>query len=313
MKKFARVLSIAILMAVTLTLALASPAFAAGTLNFVKSTPQSGATNVPIDNVGVKLFFDGNVTDASVWTANAKCFSLADSSGKAVDYLAYPGQKAGETGYILVIAQPTAVSASVPGQLQQKTDYILTVSKDLKSSDGAALGEDLKIDFQTMDVSANSRLSMIIMVLMMVAVIALMFITNWRKMKAEAEAAALIKANPYRIAKEKNITVDEAKAMIDKAKEKNKKQLEKVGGKAPVPEEKKSAAPRLDYKKKKKDTHKVKGPHPVSEGGSKFKTGRKAEKERKARAEAARKAAAAQRKTGATGAKKTTKGKGKKK
>jgi len=324
MKSFARVLAIAIVLAMALTLALAASAFAtdsqantgssAGTLKFIKSTPEDGGENVPIDNVGVKLFFDGNVTDEAVWLANSKCFTLSDSEGKTVGYQAYPGQKAGEEGYILVLASPDPIKEGQPGQLMQKSDYSLKISGDLMSTAGARLGEEKIIRFQTMDVAANSKLSMIIMVLMMVAVIALMFVTNWRKMKAEAEAAALAKANPYRVAKDKNISVDEAKALIETAKEKNKKLLEKTGGKAPPPPEKKSAAPRLDSKKKKKkDTHKVKGPRPVSEGGSKFKTGRKAEKERKARAEAAKKAAKAQQKTGATGSKKNTKGKGKKK
>jgi hypothetical protein len=205
----------------------------------------------------------------------------------------------------------------MPGSLEQKSEYTLTVSGDLMSSEGAKLGDEIKIRFETMDLAANSKLSMVIMVLMMVAVIALMVVTNWRKMKAETEAAALAKANPYRIAKDKGITVDEAKALIEKAKEKNLKQLEKVGGKVPEPEARKSSVPRLDAKKKKGNLHKVKGPRPISEGGSKYKTGRKAERERKAKAEAAKKAAAAQRKTGAgSGAgsgKKSQKGKGKKK
>jgi hypothetical protein len=143
-----------------------------------------------------------------------------------------------------------------------------------------------------MDVAANSKLSMVVMVLMMVAVIGLMVVTNGRKMKAEAEAAALLKANPYRIAKEKGITVDEAKALIEKAKEKNKKQLEKVGGKAPVPEPPKSAAPRLESKaKKKKPTHKVAGPQSALAAGSKYAASHKAEAERKRKAAAAKKAA----------------------
>ncbi len=297
-----------------LTLALSAPAFAAdGSLEFIRSTPESGATNVPIENVGVKLFFSGNVTDPSVWAVNEKSFILSDSTGAPVNYLAYPGQKAGEEGYILVLADPTPAAEGQPGQLAQKSNYTLTISQDLMAADGAVLGEDMSIRFETMDVAANSRLSMILMVAMMGAVIALMFVTNWRKMKAEAEAAALLKANPYKIAKERKITLDEAKELIEKAKEKNQKQLAKVGGKAPVPEEKKSAAPRLDSKKKKKNTHKVKGPRPVSEGGSTYKTGRKAEKEKKARAEAARKAAAGQRRSGGgsgsgSGAKKSSKG-----
>ena len=315
-KRFIGVSAVAVALTMIVTLAFTVPVFAVGgSLNLIESTPADGGTNVPIENVGIKLFFSGNVTDPAVWESNKNAFTLKDSSGEKVEYTAYPGQKPGEEGYILVVAQPTPIREGVPGQLQQKTIYTLVISADLRSADGSTLGQDISIKFETMDMAANSRLSMIVMVLMLVAVFALMFITNWRKMKAEAEAAALSKANPYKIAKEKNITVDEAKALIEKAKAKNQKQLDKVGGKAPPPEEKKSAAPRLESKKKKKNTKKVKGPRPVSEGGSLYKTGRKAEKERKARAEAAKKSADAQRKTGAkgTGKKAGSKGKGKKK
>lgn len=318
MKVIARVSGIVAVL-IMLTLALAAPVFAAGgTLNFISSTPEDGKTNVPIDNVGVKLFFDGNVTDDSVWAVNSTCFTLLDSDGNKVDSAPYAGRKQGEEGYIFVLAKPEPVKEGQPGQLKQKSDYALIISGDLTATNGTRLGDDMRINFQTMDMAANSKVSMILMVCMMVGVIALMFVTNWRKMKAEAEAAALMKANPYRIAKERSITVDEAKELIEKAKEKNKKQLEKVGGKAPPPEEKKSAAPRLETKKKQKKTHRVKGPRPVSEGGSRYKSGRKAEKERKAKAEAARKAAAAQRRSGSTpgagsGGKRNQKGKSKNK
>ena len=315
-KALTRVSAVVIMLAIAFTLVLAMPVFAAGgSLNFIKSTPESGGTNVPIENVGIKLFFDGNVTDESVWAANSKAFTLKDPNGKIIDFNAYPGQKVGEEGYILVVADPPRASENMPGQLEQKTVFSLTISADLMSKEGSLLGKDIIVTFETMDVAANSKLSMVIMVLMLVAVMGLMFFTNWRKMKAEAEAAALIKANPYRIAKEKSITVDEAKVLIEKAKEKNKKQLEKVGGKAPVPEEKKSVAPRLETKKKKKNTHKVSGPKPISEGGSTYKSGRKAEKERQAKAAVAKKAAASQKKTGAGGSSKKagSKNKGKKK
>ena len=314
-KTFSRISVIMVSIVVMVIFTMAAPVFAAeGALAFDRSVPREGDTNIPIENVGIKLFFKGNVTDPTVWDYNSKAFTLKDSAGNVIPYTAYPGQKPGEEGYILVVAAPEPVAEGQPGRLEQSTLYTLTISGELTALGGSRLGEDISVTFETMDLAANSRLSMVIMVLMLVAVFALMFLTNWRKMKAEAEAAALAKANPYKIAKEKGITVDEAKALIDKAREKNQKQLDKTGGKAPAPEEKKSAAPRLESKKKKKNTHKVKGPRPVSEGGSLYKTGRKAEKERKARAEAAKKAAAAQRKANtASGAKKGSKGKGKKK
>jgi len=294
-----------------MTLAFSAPASAVeGTLKFISSTPSDGGSNVPIENVGVKLFFDGNVTHESVWLANSKAFTLTDPEGNAVETEAHPGQRPGEEGYILVLARPVPAKEGQPGQLMQSAEYTLVISGDLMAVNGARLGEDIRIRFETMDMSANARFSMIIMVVMMVGAVALMFVTNWRKMKAEAEAAALAKANPYRVAKDKNISVDDAKALIEKAKERNQKQLEKTGGKAPDPVERTSAAPRLDSKKKVKKTHKIKGPRPVSEGGSRFKTGRKGQKARKARAEAAKKAAAAGPNRRGSGAKKS-KGKGK--
>ena len=313
MKAFARVISIACALAAALALFLATPAFAAeGGLRFLRSTPESGSENVPVENVGVKLFFDGNVTDMSVWGNNSKCFKLTDSSGGLINYEAYQGQKPGEEGYILVIAAPLTEEGQTT-LLQDHSTYTLTISPDLRSNTGATLGEEVEISFTTMDRAANSRLSMILMVVMMGGVIVFMIVSNVRKTKAEAEAAALVLANPYRLAKDKKITVDEAKELIEKAKERNRKLLEKTGGKAPEPPEKKSAVPRIETKKKKKDTHRVKGPRPISEGGGKYKTGRKAEKERKAKAEAARKAAAQQRRSGSGSGKKSNKGKGKKK
>jgi len=307
-----RVICVAALAMFILTFVLASPASAAeGTLNFLRSSPENGGTGVPIENVGVKLFFDSNVTHESVWTSNSKAFKLTDPDGNNVSYEAFPGQKPGEEGYILVLARPVPVSDNMPGQLIQDAIYTLTVSGDLMAVSGARLGEEIRINFQTMDMAANSRLSMIVMVVMMVGIIVFMFLTNMKKMRAEAEAAALMKANPYRIAKDKSITIDEAKALIEKAKERNQKQLEKTGGKAPEPEEKKSVAPRLESKKKTKKTHKVKGPRPVSEGGSSFKSKRQAEKARQARADAARKAATTGQKGTGSGAKKKSKGKGK--
>jgi hypothetical protein len=259
------------------------------------------------------------VTDASVWTSNQNAFSLKgfvvdpDDETKTrvvnVPVTALPGQKANEENYILVLAEPEPLKAGNPGQLVQKTAYELTVSADLMSKDGKQLSEDRVVKFTTMDVAANSKLSMIVMVLMMVAVFVLMGMTTVRKAKAEAEAVALMKANPYRIAKERNIPVDDAKALIEKAKEKNQKQLEKVGGKAPVPEPPKSAAPRIASRtKKKKVTHKVKGPKSALAGGSQFAVEHKAEAEKKRKAAAAKKAARARQQQPSS-----SKGKGKKK
>ena len=100
------IVSLVIVVTAAVTIFFATPAFAAdGTLNFIGSSPTDGGTNVPIENVGVKLFFDNNVTDYSVWTANSTAFTLTDPDGNKVEYDAYPGQKVGEEGYILVVKE----------------------------------------------------------------------------------------------------------------------------------------------------------------------------------------------------------------
>jgi len=301
---------------------LATTAFAAsGALQLIKEVPPHGSTNIPVQNVGIKLYFDGNISDPSVWGINEKQFKLTDNKGVEVPIQVVPSAK--ENNYILVVAQPAEVSQGVPGSLQQKTEYTLTISGDLVDANGRTLGEPQTISFTTLDMSAQSKISVFLMIGMLVAVIALMFITQSRKVKAEAEAAALLKANPYHIAKDRGITVKEAEELIEKAKEKNRIKLEKTGGKAPLSEAEKAkqeAALLLEAGKKKntKKTWKVKGPRPVSAGGSAFITGRKAEAEAKAKAEAARKAARARQQGGGGsgsggGGKKSQKGKGKKK
>jgi hypothetical protein len=309
MRTVARAAGLAIVLAMTISLATATAFAVGGTLTIDKSktSPKDGSTSVPIENVGIKLYFNEDVTAAAVWENNAACFTLADSEGKPVPTTIVQGGE--ERNYILVVAEPPSASKGVPGQLAQKSDYTLTISGELTSASGNSLGEEETIGFTTMDMSANSRLSMLLMVGMMVGIIVLMVLTNTRKMKAEAEAAALLRANPYRIAKEKGIPVDEAKALIEKAKEKNREKLEKTGGKAPAPEEKTSAVPRLGAQKPKKETHRVKAPRPVSEGGSAYKTNRKAEAEKKAKAEAAKKAARARQQGGGSNSGRSSKGK----
>jgi hypothetical protein len=102
----------------------------------------------------------------------------------------------------------------------------------------------------------------------------------------------LEKANPYKIAKEKGISVDEAKAQIEQAREKNQKKLDKLGpgftDLLKTPEESEAQQAAIDTKKNK---HKVSGPRPIAAAGGTFKSGKKAEAEKRA-AEAAKKAAA---------------------
>lgn len=260
-----------------------------GSLNLVSSVPKEGSEKMPVENVGIKLYFDGNVTAAEVWEINKNSFELRDSNNKKVNVLVYKGK---EPGYILVTADPEPVKENQPGRLEPKSDYSLVIKDTLKDTDGNTLGEEKTVNFRTLDIDGNSRISMYMMVGLVILMVVIMILTNYRKMKAEVEAKALEQANPYKIAKERGITVDEAKVLIEKARERNRKKLEKAGVNPNKPKQlEKAESKQVEAPKKK--VYKVKGPKPISEAGGTYKSGRKAEAERKAKAEAAKKAAKA--------------------
>ena len=314
MKSIKRVTSLAVAIMFIAIFLVTPVIFAAegGTLEFLvdKTVPASGSNTMPVENAGIKLYFGGDVTAPSVWENNKESFSLRENfkrdsegkvitdddgkivheeNGKEVDVLAY-SDNAVENNYILVVALPEPKKEGQPGQLEPNSPYTLTISADLGDVNGNTLGEEKTVEFTTIDVAGNSRISMYFMVAMIVGIIVIMVLSNYRKAKAEVEAKELEKANPYKIAKDRGISVEEATALIEKAKEKNRKKLEKAG--VSLDKDKEKEAPQIEAPQK-ATAHKVNGPRPISEAGSSYKTGRKAIAEKKAKAEAAIKAAKA--------------------
>jgi hypothetical protein len=265
-------------------------------LELTDSYPQDKGDHMPVQNVGIKLFFnkDSNVTDESVWESNEKCFTLKDEDDKKIPIEAHYGTK--EPNYILVTANPKG------GRLNPNSDYTLTISDALTSTDGRTLGEDIVIKFTTVDEAGNSKVYMLLMGVMVVGMIAMTVISNKRKAKAEAEGTAKAeKVNPYKLAKEKGISVEKAMALIEKDRQ---KQIARAGE---AREAQLKAA-----EKEKPATKRVKEARPISSGGSAYKTGRKAAAERKAKEEAAKKAKAeAAKRAKGTSHPKSKRGKGK--
>lgn len=274
----------------------ADPIKSLSPLNLVKSIPKENDKNVPVDTVGIKLYFDGDVTSESVRDINSKCFTFANAKKKeTIETTAYFDKR--DSGYILVIAQKKDKKGAEVS-LTQDSEYTLTISGGLMAADGRVIGEDQVIHFRTLDASGNTRVYMLLMVGMIVAMIAISFISKRRKAKAEAEASGVKPVNPYKMAREKGITVQEALVLIEKEKQKREKRLKAAGVDPKSIKEQEIEKP---------DTHKVKGPRPITAAGSTYKTGRKAEAEKKAREEEERKA------KGTTNPKNKNKGKGKKK
>jgi hypothetical protein len=320
MKRSRRILTPLIVALLLAVVALPAAAFAAekeartddsgGGLTLTESYPHmdGSETHMPVQNVGIKLYFSGDVSAEDLQEANAKCFKLTQLAEVVAEDAAedaepeikkstipievYYSDKKGDSNYILVTANPES------GTLLSKTDYELTISGNLESADGSTLGTAQVIKFHTVDVAGNSKVYMLLMVIMVVCMIG--FNTLKKKRQANAEAAVKEKEkiiDPYKLAKEKKISVQEAIAIVEKEKKRRAKKLALA----------ENAKKKDGGKKEEEDDNghkKVKRVRRVSEGGSTYKTGRKAAAEKKAREEAARK------QKGTTNPKK---GKGKKK
>jgi len=291
MNRIKRVIAVAVVLAALFTVS-APAVFAAGTeaipisadlgavggssLELVSSSPAGGSTNLQAQNVGIKLYFDGDVTDKSVQSVNEGCFEFTYKSGentKKLPVKAYFETRAEKGQYILAIIDTNKMKNNM---LANNKAYNLTISGSLTSSDGRTLGKDTVLKFKTVDQSGSTRIYMFLMVGMVGAMIAMTIFQNKRKEKAAAEVAAKGgRVNPYKLAKDKKITVKEAMELIERDRKRRMKRLGIAEGKDET-----SAAAAAE---RPRDTQKVKAPRPISASGSTYKTGRSALVEKRAK------------------------------
>ncbi|MDR1496001.1 MAG: Ig-like domain-containing protein [Clostridiales Family XIII bacterium] len=264
------------ILAVSLFLFSTTAVFAASSLNLISSSPSDGDDNLQSQNVGIKLYFDDDVTAQSVQKANAGCFKFTYRDGddtKELPVKAYFDTQR-DKGYILAIIDTNDVKNQM---LDNNKSYQLTISGDLTSVNGKTLGSDKTLNFKTIDQSGTTRIYMLLMVAMVGAMIGMTIFQNKRKQKAAAEVAAKGgKVNPYKLAKEKKISVKEAMELIERDRQRRLKRLGIAEGKDEI-----AAA---EAAKKPRDTKKVKAPKPISATGSTYKTGRAALVEKRAKA-----------------------------
>jgi hypothetical protein len=256
--------------------AAAPAAFASGSsLELTESSPKAGATDLQAQNVGIKLYFDGAVSDPSVQSANTGCFKFTYKSGGKTKELPVRAifDTRGDKGHILAIIETESLKNNM---LANNKKYTLTISGDLTAPGGKTLGEDLVLDFKTTDQSSSTKIYMLLMLGMVGAMIGMTVFQNKRKQQAAAEVAAKAgRVNPYKLAKEKKISVKEAMELIEKDRQRRLKRLGVAEGKS----EKAAAA----AAEKRPDTKKVKAARPISVAGSTYRTGRSALVEKRAR------------------------------
>lgn len=211
----------ALLIAVLLILASAASVFASG-LEIVDITPADGSKGYQPANMAVKVRFSEDMMDEAAIAANQDKFSIQDAEGTAQEFdIVYNADK-----------YPDELWLVLKNDLQPNSEYTFTVKPGVVSSSGSTLSEGMTTTFRTRNIKTDSLISMGLMLVLMVG----MFMMSARSAKKAqekedpraAERALEDSLNPYKLAKQKGITLAEAQAIVEKEREKIEKKKAKA-------------------------------------------------------------------------------------
>ena len=277
MKKIRAIFTLTVLILTVAAVSATGALAAEGKLTLNDSYPEDGSTGASIENLGVKLYFDGDMSEEKAGKANgADIFQLYDSEGKALPTRVL--YNSNEQGVVLVLLDTNAEDTPT---VASNSEYTLKISGELVDDNGNQLGQDQEITFRTLNQTTNT----IISVVMMVGMFAIMMIATSRaaKKRVEEEKKKQDKVNPYKEAKKTGKSVEE---IVEKDQKKTAREAEKAARKAAEEEED-------------SENFRVKRRHSASEAGSKYVAERRAAaEEARAKAEAleAKRKAAARKK-----------------
>ena len=211
----------ALLIAVLLILASASAVFA-DDLTIVDISPADGSKGYQPANMAVKIRFSEDMMDESAIAANQNKFSITDPDGTEQPYdIVYNADK-----------YPDELWLVLQGDLQADTEYTVTVQPGIVSSSGSRLAEGLTTNFFTRNTKTDGLISMGLMLVLMVAMFGMTARSAKKQQEKEdpkaAERALEDSLNPYKLAKQKGISLAEAQAIVEKEKDKLDKKKAKA-------------------------------------------------------------------------------------
>lgn len=272
-----------------------STVFASG-LEIVKTSPADGSTGYQPKNMAVKFTFNEDMMDEAAIAANKSKFTIKDPEGNAQAFdIVYNAEK-----------YPNELWLVLEGELGSNTEYTVTVEPGVKSASGATLDSGMNFMFKTRNLATDSKISMGLMMVMMFVMFGA---TSKAAKKAQEEAdpkAAMkvaeesVNLNPYKIAKERNISLDEAKAIVAKEKEKLERKKAKEEESRIRKEEKRAAQIKaieeeleedssyLDAVLREEGIYRVAGPKSVKAAGGRIPRSVRQKKEARRKAEAAK-------------------------
>ena len=272
---------------IIMVMASVSMCFAAQTLEITDTSPKDGATGTSLENLSVKLWFNETMYSDKYNKANTQCFKITDSKGKEVPTIVKFNKQGDYQNQVLVL-----MDTNSDYKVEQSTEYTLTISDKLVSADGNTLTADSLKNNTIKFTTQNQKRAMMVNMLLMLFIVVIMIGATMRSTKKGNEKdnnkKQEQKVNPYKEAKKTGKSVEEIVAKDQKSKAKKAAKDAKAQEKEEKEKAKEEERERIaEYAA----THKrVSGPRPISAAGSTYKTGRKAEAEKKAKAEAAKKA-----------------------
>lgn len=278
MKRFSAVVCLAMMLVMVSTVI----SFGAEDFKIASTYPKDGAKNTTKENMCVKVMFNTPVGNAASKKANKNKFYIRDKSGRKYPSRIYYNKK--NTKYALILVDTTKVPVTGKRAIKDNKEYTCVISKDFINNDGTKLGDDSNrvINFRTMNQSRNTTIYMVMMFLMFGGMFAFAGLQSRKEKNDDAKAEEEV-FNPYREAKKSGRPVAEVIAEHEKEEEKRKERHRR----------KREKEEEIDQYVREMDEHRfrVKGPRPVSAGGSSYKTGRKAAAEAEAKKREAEKAA----------------------
>jgi hypothetical protein len=232
----------------------------------VSSYPKDGQKNTSVENVGVKLRFNRDISSANAQKNNEKCVKIVGPDGKSIPIKVMTSTD--EKGLMLVLADTNNKKFSV----ENNSKYTLVISGDLVDNDGNKLGTETKVTFKTFNQQLNTMINMGMMIVIFggVMVMTVRNANQQKEKKEEKDKKADATFNPYHEAKRTGKSVEEVIA-------ENKKKEEKAAKKS-----KHKNVEETEYVKDSKlklseilpNVYSVSGPRPISVAGGKFKSSR---------------------------------------
>ncbi|MCR4805686.1 MAG: Ig-like domain-containing protein [Clostridia bacterium] len=213
---------------------LAGSAVYAGSLEILDISPKDGSKGYQPANMAVKVRFSEDMMDESAIAANKDKFRIDDPEGNAQAFdIVYNASK-----------YPDELWLVLDSDLEADTEYTFTVFPGVVSSSGSTLATGQTTTFRTRNLRTDGFISMGLMALLMVVMFGATARQARKTQEQEdpkaAERALEDSLNPYKLAKAKGISLEEAQAIVAKEREKVERSKAKAEAERIKREEKKA-------------------------------------------------------------------------